>query len=453
MRSVHATLLALLLSLVVLAPALAQTGGPGPGARRGPMDRAAERDATGMHEREWSNLSETARTRGLERAEQARLFARFTYANGNASGRFVTFTLDPATGALTNYAVLANNSTSAFFARVAPTGFTGNGTPKVHGATLVLDGGNQTFAAHNNPTGLFAYRGENVSVAFTLAPGANATAESGNRSAQVTVGNLHGHVILNGNGTLNVSATTITATSADPMGGVLFAAHPSGPDAGVATANLHAMRDAVAQGRLGGILSVVDADGAAVGDATYLGVAMRARNVSQGRVNVTVSSPDPAGKSVVIQLDGSIVNASQLASLAVTLDGRAIPRAANATNALLSAPGTPGAAWFVSNGTGGGVQVIVDVPGFSEHDIGISTTAATGPVATTPIASTPGGTVPATGTPAGTSPAATSPATGATPTPTGTTGNEGGEKGSPGFGLALLVAALAAVAVLARRRA
>jgi hypothetical protein len=399
------------------------------------MDRSADRQGHEMHEREWANLSEAARTRGLERAEQAKLFARFTYANGNATGRFVSFHLDPATGALMDYGVRANNSTTTFFTSVMPAGFVGNGTARVHGAQLVLDGGDQTFRAHNNPTGMFAYRGENVSVTFTLPAGANATAENGNRSAMVTAGNQHGHVILNGNGTLAVSGTTITATATDGMGGVLFAAHPS--DAGIATANLHAMRDAMAQGRLGGMLSVVNAEGSAVTDATYLGVAMRARNVSQGRANVTVDSADPSGKAVVIHLDESIVSAAQMANLTVTLDGRAIPRAANATNALLGASGSPNAAYFVTNASGA-VQIIVSVPGFSEHDIGISTTAAgAGPVVQTPT----GGVTPMGATPAG-----------ATPTPTGaaTTGGDGND--SPGFGLALLTAALVAVAVLLRRR-
>lgn len=439
MRRVHATILVLLLSLLLVSPALAQMGGPGAGMGRGPPDRAADRQGHEMHEREWGNLSETARARGLERAEQAKLFARFTYQDGTASGRFVTFGLDPATGALSDYGVRVNNSTSTFFTSVTPQGFDGNGTPRVHGARLALDGGDQAFSAHNNPTGLFAYRGDNVSVTFTLPDGANATAEADNRTAMIVVGSLHGHVILNGNGTLTVAGTTITATSTDATGGVLFAAHPAGPDAGVVTANLHAMRDAMARDRLGGILGIVNADGEAVTDATYLGVAMRARNVSQGRANVTVSSDDPAGKAVVLHLDGSVVSPEQLANLTVELDGRAIPRAANATNALLGAAGTPAAAYFVTNATGA-VQVIVSVPGFSEHDIGITTTATTG---TGPVVTSP-----ATGTPAGTSPATGSPA----PTGTATGGTDGEDNDSPGFGLALAVAALGAVAVLLRRR-
>lgn len=426
---------ALLLTVFLLAPALAQMGGPGAGNAggqgRGAAARAADREGHETQAREWNNLSETARTRGLERAEEARLFARFTYADGTATGRFVTFSLDPVTGVLRDYAVRSGNSTTSFFATVTPSGFVGNGTPAVHGARLSLDGQNATFSAHNNPTGLFQYRGEGLSVAFEAASGATVTADN-NRTATVAISGQHGHVIATGNGTLTVSGTTITVSGAH---GVLFAAHPTGNESGMATANLHAVRDALTQDRVGGMLSVVNADGAAVTDATYMGVAMRARNVSQGRANVTVSSPEPAGKSVVIFLDETVVNGTQGANVTVTLDGRPVPRAANAAAALNASTGQ--GVFHVTNATQG-VQVIVSVPGFSEHDIGITTQATTGvtqPTVTTTATPTPTGT------------------TGGTPTPTGSASGGGeGDNGTPGPALAFLVLAFLGAALVLRRR-
>src|SRR5688572_13714510 len=54
---------------------------------------------------DWQNLSQAQKDAGLARADQHRLFAKFQYANGTASGRFVSFGLNPSTGAMTQFTV------------------------------------------------------------------------------------------------------------------------------------------------------------------------------------------------------------------------------------------------------------------------------------------------------------------------------------------------------------
>lgn len=454
MRAAPATLL--VVSLLILASTgFAQPGNPGTAKGHGGgshrVDPAADRQAHESHARDWGNLSENARSRGLARAEEAKLFARLTYAEGNATGRFVSFGLDPATGTLTSYAVRHGGGAGAapnatlLFSRVTPGGFAGNGTPQVHGARLTLAGANGTLAVHNNPTALLNLRGANLTVTFDAAPGVTFSSDV-NRTVLVTAGAFHGHVMTLGEDVdVRVTNASLTVATGAQGGGILFAAHPG--DGGLATANLHAVRDVAASGRVGGLLTVVNADGSAVTDAVHLGVTMRARNVGQGRANVTVSSDDPESRAVVVLLDSTVVNLTAPgADLTVTLDGRAIPRAPRAASVL---EGTLQASWHATNATDGrgGVQVLVHVPGFSEHHIGIAATAA----GTTPPA--PGVTpTPTAGTPTPSPTGATPTPTAGTPTPTGGSPTPAAPE-TPGFGAPLaLLAGLGAAVLVARRR-
>lgn len=451
------TFLVILVTVLLLSPVLAQGQGPGQGHQGGPgnvrADRAAhaaaERDAGRAHEQELGNLSETARARGLARAEEAKLFGRLDFSNGNATGRFVSFGLDAATGAVRDYTVRSGNNSTLFLASVTPTNWTANGTPRVTGSVLRMDGGDVTLRAHNNPTAILVYRGSNATVTFTAGPNATITPDN-NRTATLAVGNAHGHVVLHGEGTLAASGATVTVTLGR-HGAALFMAHPA--DAPLATANLHAVRDAIANDKVGGILSVVNADGRPLTDATYLGVDMRARDVAPGRLNVTVNSPEPAGRSVVINVDGNLLNLTTPGvNLTVTLDGQRLNPAPNASAA---AQGLAIGTYHATNATGGGAQVVVHVPGFSEHVIGIAAQApatgtqpvVTSPVATSPVTTSPVATSPATTSPATTSPATTSPAG---TTPAGTTPTPDADTPAPAVVLVLLI--LAALALVVRRR-
>lgn len=432
MRKTAILILALLLATAVLSPALAQ--GQGQSKRQGPDGRAnAER---AVHEREaaeWNNVSADARARGLARAEAARLFSGFAYTGGNATGRFVSFGLD--NGTLANY-TLRDNATT-FFASVTPSSFGGNGTPRVHGATLRLAGANVTFSAHNNPTGMFAYRAGNASLTLTLALGPNVTAaQDSNRTLTLNTGGMHGHLVVQGNGTYNATGGTVTV-ALEPGAGLLFLGHPSQTPL---ASNLHAVRDAMANDRVGGILNLVATDGAPLQDRVFLGVEMRATKAGQGRAEVIVSSDEPAGKAVVLNLDNATLNLTAGRNVTVTLDGQRVLPATSAAAALNASQAS-----YHANASAGGVQVIVNVPGFSDHTIVVqsdapTTATPTGPTLATPtsvvVTPTSASPTPAAGTPPA-SPTATSPA----PTPADT----------PAPGLALVVVALACLALLRRR--
>lgn len=347
-------LAALLVLLVVAAPLLAEAKGP---PRDAQMDRM--RDMEG-----WANMSAAVREKAMDHAERGRHFAAFAYANGTASGRFVAFGLDDATGAVTNFTLKGRDAQGALFASIAPSPFRLDAPPQVQGATLRAGAGDADFAAHNNPTGLFEYRAGNGSlgVALTPAPGANFTQE-GNRSWRVEATPFHGHLVLTGDANATLSGSMLQV-SLGPGGALHFLGHPY--DMGPAGEQLHAIKDAWANGRLGAMMSLVNAEGTPAMERMEVGVRMSPKDVGHGFANVTLESDDAEGKAVVLDVDGTI--APDPANLELRLDGQVLPRAASA-DAVLN--GT--AAGYYAYATDDGAQLLVNVPHFSNHLLALAT--------------------------------------------------------------------------------
>lgn len=356
-------------------------GGPGRGNASGRGDagqgnatgRAAERGETGRAARAreaagWANLSEPTRAKGLARAEEARLFGKLELTDGVAAGRFVSFNLTGAN--VSDYTVrdVAAATSARFLAGVNVTGFAENGTAAVHGATLRLDGDGGSLSAHNNPTGLLTYRAENATLTLEiLVPSeVTVTAESA-KTMQLAPLDGHGHLILHGNGTMQPPApgagAKLVAVTLDPGASLVFMAHPS---RSLVAQNLHKLRDAMANERVGGILTVVKADEAAIQDRVFLGVDMETTSLGPNRAEVVVRSDNPAGKVVVLNLDQTVLTAASGDNVAVTLDGQPLSRddssvVINATKAM-----------YHVERFDGGVQVVVNVPAFSDHTVVVS---------------------------------------------------------------------------------
>lgn len=356
-------------------------GGAGSGGRGGASNRSAERGGAGRsaHEREaagWANLSEGARTKGLARAEEARLFGKLDITDGVATGRFVSFNL---TGPdVSDYTVrdTAAAMTARYFTRIDATGFGEDGEPVVRGAALRLDGDDGAeLSVHNTPTAILTYRAGNATLDVELLVPADVTLsnETG-RTMALTANGSHGHLVLQGNATMqppvNGSDGQRLSVRLDPGSALMFMAHPS---RSLVAQNIHKLRDAIADERVGGILTLVKADGAPVQDRVFLGVDMEATSLGPNRAEVVVRSDDPAGKVVVLNLDSTVLATFSGDNVAVTLDNQSVSRADSSV--VLNAT-TP---LFHVERHDGGVQVLVHVPSFSDHTLVVSSDGSAAP--------------------------------------------------------------------------
>lgn len=361
------------------------------------MPRGGERERALAAEeaQDWGGANATARERGLDRAQDGRLFGKLEWSGSVATSRFVRFGF--AEGDLTDFAVEGANGSTPYFARVDVDGF--SGAPRATGSVLRALGNETFFAAHANPMGLFSYRVRNavLNMTFTFADGVNATSESPRSFLVSTPGGAHGHVILTEAATFTLATDGRSANvTLGPHARLLFLHHERG-----ASLSIHALRDAAAADRVGGILTIVgDADGP-VQDRVFLsGVTLRAKHAGQGRAEIVASSEAPQPRVVIIHVDPASIGLAEGANVTVTLDGVAVPHGASAGETFNA---TQPLAHVTRSATA--IHVAVAVDHFSDRTIVIAaaeeatptpTATATSTAATAPPQGSP---TPAQGTP------------------------------------------------------
>lgn len=391
MVSIRSLLLPVLLLLVLaLGSPLVESQGGGPGSGGGPgagggMPRGGERERVLAAEeaQEWGGANATARGRGLERAQDVGLFGKLEWSDGRATSRFVSFGF--AQGDVTDFAVGPADDSTAYFARIDVEGFVGE--PVATGSVLRALGNETFFAAHANPTALFSYRVRNavLNLTFTFADGVVATSEGPRSFVVAAPGGAHGHVVLTQAASSTLAADGRSANvTLGPHARLLFLHHAQGA---ALSSSLHALRDAAASDRVGGMLALVGDANGPVQDRVFLsGVTLRADHAADGRAEIVASSEAPQSRVVVLHLDPASIGLAEGADVTVTLDGVEVPLAAGAAEAFDS---TQPLAHVTKGATG--VQVVVAIDRFSDRTIGIAA-AAEPPTATPATTSTPAGT-------------------------------------------------------------
>lgn len=341
--------------------------GRGPPEGRGYEERGHEgRASADRMEAAWGHLNASARDAGLARAEAHGLFARLAYdaGSGNVEGRFVRFHLVASTAQMHDYTIRDGTTNLTFFSEVTPQPFSASAGPRVTGSVLHVLGENVTVLAHNNPTGALQIRadGANATVSFQLASSAkvlNATA----REVKIGVGAAHGHILSSGNASIDVNGTLVTVQLA-PGEAAMFRGHPSKVDASI----LHAQNKAFTSGVLGSVVHIADGDGAPVQDESDLGVAVEASEIGRGHLRATVSSDNPAGRVIFLAVDGTTIDPAHAAAIQVTLDGKAVPRAASLDSVVST---NQSAVAFTTDAASGAVYLAIRIPHFSSYVLAI----------------------------------------------------------------------------------
>ncbi len=337
---------------------------------RGQERAAQQQDRARSQADHWQNLGAEKRAMAQERAEQARLFSLFEYADGELNGTFMSLSFDEADGTLSDVRVHDGNVTATTFTEVTVDPFQADGDPLVAGAVFHAFADNLTLSAHNNPTAQLRYTaGQATNVTFTLAEGLTHN-EAGPALRFDTAEGPHFHMVLGDeNSTLTVSDDNSTVeASLAPGASLSVLTHPS--QASAPSANLHERILALEEENLGAEMSVVNANGTPASEVSEYGVSMRATRADNGTVEAEVESNETRGRAVILNVDEADLNGSAPEEITVSLDGQAIEATANARTVLEASPGTP--AQFAVTGSEGALQVTVFVPGFSVHTLTVS---------------------------------------------------------------------------------
>ncbi|MHB8633141.1 MAG: hypothetical protein ACYDBQ_04110 [Thermoplasmatota archaeon] len=347
-----------LIVLAALAPTLADdsSGCHGdrcspPPCRRDDCNGASERRA----EDRWNRTSPEARDRGLARADGHHLFSQIRVVGDLVTGRYLSFHLNDTTGAITNFLVL-DGRTVPLFSSIVPSAFHASRSPRATGAALDIPGENLSASVHNNPTLELRYEaGAPVTVTFHFA---NGTANGTGREVELHVGALDGHLLANGNGSLQVGGGTITASlkAGDTL---LFRLHPQGGDEKL----MRAEDDAFKSHLLGSALRIADGGGAAVMDEASDGVGADTQEIRHGHLTLNISSDQHQERVLFLSVDPETLPGADASHVAVNLSGVPLTLESSVDAAIA----TPGSAFVEADNSTGGVQVAVHVAHFSSY--------------------------------------------------------------------------------------
>jgi hypothetical protein len=268
---------------------------------------------------------------------------------GQADGRYINFSYDPAGGSLSDYAV----GGTVFFATVdAPDAF----EFRIRGGTADLQGEGFYANVHDNPTGLLRLVAQDGTFVLTLGPDVDATANgsrvdlaAGNASAVVT------------NATL--SGDSLTATEA------LFMLRGPSVSAVARSANPSQalVEEAILNGHVAARIQVL---GNGTDVLAYQDANVTSHRLQNGSHRVIVDANFTSGRAFVMDITPGLVRAEELGVLYYDEDaGDLVPakiqRADSVSDALESTEGE-GPEYYVVTGLDG-AQVIVSVPRFSIH--------------------------------------------------------------------------------------
>lgn len=140
------------------------------------------------------------------------LFAPFKNNNGNISGRYVSFTVNPSNGTLTNYNLNVSGKQVPLFNSVTVAGFKPT-TWNVSGPLFTATSENFTLYAHDNPWGsLHAVASDSTSMNISVAAGVQASPLT-STNGLVKVWNLTGNGV---SGLLLVLNGTVSSSFGQP---------------------------------------------------------------------------------------------------------------------------------------------------------------------------------------------------------------------------------------------
>jgi len=346
--------------MVMMVPATAAAEGAGDaepvgGAKENNPDTAGETPYSG--ETCW------------EKAERAYMFGVFSEDLPEIEGRFVSF--DYESGAVYNYTLITDEE-SLIFNTIYIVDFEMESEPKMDGAVFRMNGAGCDLWIHNNPTGMLQITAsKHDSPVIVKAELADGLVLSKLTNGTYEIGGLDEPAYLRfGGAVLEINENLFTVDISD-YGHFMFSAIPDKGCGGSGYRYQYTM--AVMNGSIDSELHVVTSNGESLTQKfEYQGkVEMRVRSLEQNRIRITVESEEHKGKVVAINLDKDTLNAMNCKEIAVKLDGDGL-REASGVEEVVEAGGNEGVYYVEKSAEG--LQALVYVPSFSEHEISIEKT-------------------------------------------------------------------------------
>lgn len=378
-RSPQATVLviALTLLLVALSP-IAVAGGEGGDGEAGSQGSESSRGQDRADEARNRSSSSSgpgggpADDNGDDRGPPSSVPApagvgRISVQEGSYVGTFIA--LDATTNGIANYsyegvtvfdAITADNLTVE--------------DSRARGASLRLqgtaDGSAVELRFHDTPSAVAKLKADGgTPLTLTLASGISGTQVNA-RTIQLSGPGFQG-VLWSDDDPLSQTGGVISTTGGDSEVKFMAARGPMMADDAAAALG-QGVADAASEGRVGAEVRAFQVDGAFQSEVVALTDMTVLVNRRGNGVLLMVSSDNATGRTVVIHLDSSLLNNSSMDEIEVRFDGEPTSAADGGLADVLDPGDDDGRAEHVLVLSGGGLQALVSVPGFSVHSIEVA---------------------------------------------------------------------------------
>jgi len=287
----------------------------------------------------------------------------FMHSGGKMFGHYVTFTVNEATGDISNYSIAGN----AIFDSITVDGLDFGETQVLGSMTKIIDAdGNIIMQVHDNPAAVINFVSSDAyTVNFNLADGVKATKEGNTvkiESNEVEVYIVHSAD--EGSFEVNVNANTVIVEAPENSSMVVRALPVNMPE--LSEMNRLIVRE-MANNRVGAEVCLgMNGSMNMVYHSEHLRIQSEVMNSE--RIRLRLNSTDPTGKILSFNLDNTSLQLQEGERLRIYYDN--VPL--NCVDNPEQVSSATNAACFISQESRSRAQIMINVPEFSEHVIEIA---------------------------------------------------------------------------------
>lgn len=309
------------------------------------------------------------RAQNMARAAQKNWFGQFTMENGTVEGRFVNFNYDNTTGMIENYQIYNGDSYVTVFDELTVGNFEHTDT-SINGAVFMMNGTHVKIMIHNNPRAIMQivnpYDDTQLLINYTVNENVEVTEglkETGVKY-QLTAEGLNGVINTPLNTTLEENIIIVDGEGWNENSHSMFMSKPSFTK--VPKRHQNQVQNAVMNGTIGAEIEVVGkGEGNVSHEVKYRqNLETRAQKMEDKKLRIRVQSEDPNGTSLMLRIEKGSLNLEKN-NIQLKIDGDKAEKAS--FEKVLE--GGEHAKYNVQEQENGMLEIAVNVPHFSEHEI------------------------------------------------------------------------------------
>ncbi|MFP4051223.1 MAG: hypothetical protein ACLFVB_05735 [Thermoplasmata archaeon] len=317
------------------------------------------------------------RAQNMARAAEKNWFGQFTMEDGTVDGRFVKFDFNETTGTISDYKVFIGETYVNVFDEVKINNFEPIET-SIQGAVFMMNGTHAKLMIHNNPRAIMQivnpYDDTPLLVNYTVDENVDINEEIQPSAVKyrLTSDDLNGVINTPLNTTVEDDIITVNGEGWNETSHTMFMTKPSYTKEPKQHQN--EFEEAVMNSKIGTEMEVVGkGEGHVSHEVRYRqNLQVQLQKMEEKKMRVRVQSEDPNGTCVMLRVEKQSLNVEEN-NIQVRLDGEKMKE----TSFQKVIEGGEQAKYSVQEQENGMLEIAVNVPHFSEHEITVESASET----------------------------------------------------------------------------